>query len=189
MTAHSRNSSPENFGAVESLKNGVPVRIRAVRPADKGRVAEAFSRLAPESVYTRFFQPKQSFSDRELAAATEVDFENVVALVVTTGTGEKETIIGGGRYVRLDSSSTPHKAEVAFLVGQNFQGQGIAGRVLKHLAQIAREKGVRQFEADVLPQNRAMLTVIARSGLPMKQHCADGIVHVTLALTIPAKSV
>ncbi len=179
--------NPEDFNTTEILKNGLTVTIRAIRSADKAAVAEAFNRLAPESVYTRFFQPKQSLSDRELAAATEVDFENVVALVVTTGNGENETVIGGDRYVRLDSSSTPHNAEVAFLVGQNFQGQGIAGRVLKHLAQVAREKGVRQFEADVLPQNRAMLTVFARSGLPMKQHCADGVVHVTLALTNPPK--
>jgi len=174
--------NPESFEVTETLKSGTTIRIRAIRPADKPGIAEAFSRLAPESVYTRFFQARQSLSNQELKAATEVDFENEVALVVTTATGEKETIIGGGRYATIASSRAPRSAEVAFLIGEDFHGQGIAGRVLKQLAHIAREKGVSQFEAEVLPQNKAMLAVFSRSGLPMEQRSADGAVHVTLSL-------
>ena len=173
----------ESFEATETLKNGATVKIRAVQPDDKDRVSEAFSRLAPESVYTRFFSPKPSLSKQELKAATKVDFENVVALVVTITSGKKEIIIGGGRYLKTNLSSAPCSAEIAFLVEEDFQGQGIASRILKHLAHIAREKGVSQFEADVLEQNKAMLAVFSRSGLPIKQRCADGVVHVTMLLT------
>ena len=172
----------KNFEITETLKNGVTVRIRAIRPADKAGIAQAFSMLEPESVYTRFFQLRQSLSNQELKAATEVDFENVVALVVTIESGGRETIIGGGRYVTIDPSSTQRSAEIAFMVEEDFHGQGIAGRLLKHLVHIAREKGVRQFEAEVLAQNKAMLAVFARSGLPMKQSPADGAIHVTLSL-------
>jgi RimJ/RimL family protein N-acetyltransferase len=171
-----------NFAATETLKNGVTVTIRAIRPADKAGVAEAFSKLAPESVYTRFFQAKPSLSDQDLKAATEVDFDNVVALVVTTAVGGKEVLIAGGRYLVIDPSRTPRSAEVAFLVEEDFHGQGIAGRILKHLAGIAREKGVDQFEAEVLPQNKAMLAVFARSGFPMQQRTADGTIQLTLSL-------
>ena len=172
----------KNFEAAETLKNGAVVRIRAIRSVDKAGIVEAFGKLEPESVYTRFFQHKQSFSNQELRAATEVDFVNVVALVVTIESGGREIIIGGGRYVVIDPSRTQRSAEIAFVVEEDFQGQGIAGRILKHLARIAREKGVSQFEAEVLPQNKAMLAVFARSGFPMKQLPADGAVHVTLSL-------
>jgi RimJ/RimL family protein N-acetyltransferase len=174
--------NPEKFNTTETLKNGLTVTIRAIRPADKAAVAEAFNRLAPESVYTRFFQVRRSLSDRELKAATEVDFEKVVALVVTVTANGNETIIGGGRYATIDPSRTPRRAEIAFLVEEDFHGQGIAGRILKHLAQIAREKGISQFEAEVLPQNKAMLAVFARSGLRLEQRSAEGVVHVTLSL-------
>jgi RimJ/RimL family protein N-acetyltransferase len=174
-----------NFEATETLKNGAAVTVRAIRPSDKAKVAEAFARLAPESVYTRFFQAKSSLSDQELTAATEVDFENVVALVVTIASAGAETIIGGARYFVIDPAGSPRSAEVAFLVEEDFRGQGLAGRILKHLASIAREKGVDQFEAEVLPQNKAMLAVFARSGLPMKQRAADGVIHVTLSLGAP----
>lgn len=171
-----------DFEATETLKNGVTVKIRAIRPADKAGIAAAFGKLDPESVYTRFFQAKASLSDQELKAATEVDFENVVALVVTIDSGAKETIIGSGRYVAFDLSGT-RSAEIAFIVEEDYHGLGIAGRILKHLARIAREKGVGQFEAEVLPQNKAMLAVFSRSGLPLQLTPADGTIHVTLSLT------
>ena len=52
----------KDFEASETLKNGATVRVRAIRPADKAAMIEAFGRLDPESVYTRFFQHKQSLS-------------------------------------------------------------------------------------------------------------------------------
>jgi RimJ/RimL family protein N-acetyltransferase len=170
------------FEATETLKNGVSVKIRAIRRSEKAGIADAFGKLDPESVYTRFFHAKGSLSDRELKAATEVDFENVVALMATIESGGKETIIGGGRYVAFDSPRG-RSAEVAFLVEEDYHGLGIAGRILKHLAGIAREKGVGEFEAEVLPRNKAMLAVFLRSGLPMKRTQAEGVIHVTLSLT------
>jgi GNAT superfamily N-acetyltransferase len=169
------------FDETETLKNGVTVKIRAVRPADKAGIADAFGKLDPESIYTRYFRAKESLSDQELKAATEVDFEDVVALVVTVASGEKETIIGGGRYLAFDVSGERH-AEVAFMVEEDYHGLGIAGRLLKHLARIARGKGVRQFEAEVLPQNKAMLAVFSRSGLPMELTQTEGVIRVTLSL-------
>jgi len=169
------------FETTATLKNGLTVRIRAVRPADKAGILEAFGKLDPESIYTRFFRVKESLSDQELKAASEVDFENVVALVVTIESGGKETIIGGGRYSAFDHCGT-RCAEIAFVVEEDYHGLGIAGRILKHLARIAREKGVSRFEAEVVPQNRAMLAVFSRSGLPMKVAQSEGVVHVTLSL-------
>ena len=172
----------KNFEVIETLKNGVTARIRAIRPFDKAAIVEAFGRLGPESVYTRFFQPKPSLSNAEVKVATEVDFENVVALVVTIECGGREVIIGGGRYAMIDRSNAPPSAELAFLIAEDFRGQGIAGRLLKHLAHIGRGQGVSQFEAEVLAQNHAMLGVFSRSGLPMKQSRGDGDIHLTLSL-------
>ncbi|MBM4089118.1 MAG: GNAT family N-acetyltransferase [Planctomycetes bacterium] len=151
-------------------------------PPTKAGISDAFGKLDPESVYTRFFQTKRSLSAPELKAATEIDFENLVGLVVTIACGGKETIIGGGRYAVFDRS-TARCAEIAFLVEEDFHGLGIAGRILKHLAHIAREKGVGQFEAEVLQRNQAMLAVFSRSGLPMTRTETEGVIHVTLSLT------
>jgi GNAT superfamily N-acetyltransferase len=148
---------------IETLRNGTKVRVRSVRPDDKSRLSEAFRNLEPESIYSRFFYEKTTLTDADLKWATEVDFENTVALVVTVGEGEGETIIGGGRYVRLDGTAEQGTAEVAFAVEEDFRRQGIAGMLLRHLADIAREKGLRRFSAEVLARNSGMLTVFSKN--------------------------
>jgi RimJ/RimL family protein N-acetyltransferase len=173
-----------NYRVDDQLKDGTAITIRAIRPDDKARIVEAFRNLEPESIYTRFFRYKSELGNEELTTITEVDFESTVALVVTVPAGgNEETIIGAGRYVLYNPDDALGSAEIAFTVEEDHQGQGIAGRVLKHLIHIAREKGVSQFEAEVLSENRAMLAVFSRSGLPMKRSLEEGTLHVSLSLT------
>lgn len=171
-----------NYNAKETLKNGIVVTIRAVRPDDKDGIAEAFRNLDRESVYTRFFRYKNALTDEELRSAAEVDFEDIVALVVTKESGKEETIIAGGRYIAFDVPGAERHAEVAFTVEEDYQGLGIATRILRHLIGIARDKGISAFEADVLSENKGMLTVFAKSGLPMKQAYDGDTIHMTLSL-------
>jgi len=171
-----------SYSVEETLKNGTAVRIRGVRADDKKRISEAFRNLETESIYKRFFQYKKALTDEELKAATEVDFENEVALMVTIGEKETETVIGAGRYVAFDSAGAQRNAEVAFTVEEDYQGLGIASVTLRHLAGIAKDKGIAQFHAEVLQENRGMLAVFKRSGFPMKQAYEEGVVHVTMSL-------
>jgi len=71
---------------------------------------------------------------------------------------------------------------VAFMVEEDYQGLGIASRLLRHLVQIGRQQNVSRFLADVLSGNQAMLRVFAGSGLPMKQQREGSEVQVTLFL-------
>ena len=88
-----------SYSVEETLKNGTAVRIRGVRADDKKRISEAFRNLETESIYKRFFQYKKGLTDEELKAATEVDFENEVALMVTIG-GKRDRDHHRGRTVR-----------------------------------------------------------------------------------------
>jgi len=67
-------------------------------------------------------------------------------------------------------------------VEEDYHGLGIAGRLLRHLAGIAKEKRVAEFHAEVLPGNKGMLAVFSKSGFPVKQEYAEGVTHVTLLL-------
>lgn len=170
-----------NFATTEQLKDGTSVTVRAVRPDDKGRIFAAFRELEAETIYTRYFQYKSELTHEELQRATEVDFENAVALVVTIGQGERETIIGGARYVVYEAGTT-RSAEIAFTIEEDYQGLGIASSLLRHLIRIARDQGLARLEAEVLSGNKAMLAVFSRCGLPMKMERFDAVVHVTLTL-------
>jgi GNAT superfamily N-acetyltransferase len=171
-----------NYSSKETLKNGLQVTIRAVRPDDKDALLAAFKELDERTLYLRFFEAKRDITPGELREATEVDFVRTIALVtcVQDATGEK--IIGAGRYIVFGDAEPPDRAEVDFTVEEDFQGLGIASITLKHLARIAKEKGIRQFHADVLQENKGMLAVFNRSGFPVRQEYAEGLAHVTLLL-------
>jgi len=76
-----------------------------------------------------------------------------VVVVVITGTGTNEVVIGSGRYIASHSPGTPGRsAEVAFLVAKDYQGLGIAGRLLAQMTELARRDGIAAFDADVLAE-------------------------------------
>jgi RimJ/RimL family protein N-acetyltransferase len=160
------------------LRDGTEAAIRPIRPDDKERLRSAFRALEPASIYTRVFHAKKDLSDDELKRLTELDPAKQAALVVTIGDGDAERIIAVGRYVATGDAS----AEVAFTVEEDYQRNGLAGRLLHELAQVGRARGIARFEAYVLPENVAMLSVFERSGLAMKRSYADGAVRLTLEL-------
>jgi RimJ/RimL family protein N-acetyltransferase len=154
------------------------ITIRPVRPDDRERIAQAFRGLDRNSVYLRFFSHKKALEDEELRRITECDGVSKAALVATVGSGEREIVVGLGEYVRNGAA-----ADIAFAVEEDFQRRGIACRLLRQLAAIARANGIERFEADVLAENTPMLAVLRTSGLRMRTSCGDGVVHATLSLT------
>ena len=172
----------KNYKVQETLRNGLQVTFRAIRPHDRDAILAALKELDERTLYLRFFGPKQDFSHKELTEATDVDFVRTVALVTCIQDAEGEKIIGAGRYIAFGKADPPDKAEVAFMVEEDYHGLGIAGRLLRHLAGIAKEKGVAEFHAEVLPENKGMLAVFSKSGFPVKQEFVEGIAHVTILL-------
>ena len=168
-----------DYVASETLRNGLPVIVRALRPDDRDRVAEAVRGLDRDSIYLRLFSYRNELTDAALDRIMRFDPASEVMLIVVTG---EQRVIGSGRYV----ATSPDSAEVAFMVEEDFHGQGIASRLLRHLAQVATTQGIRDFEADVLAENKAMLGVFARTGWPMKKTREGDVIHVKL--TLPASS-
>jgi RimJ/RimL family protein N-acetyltransferase len=169
---------PRDYVATETLKSGLAVTIRALRPEDRERVAQAVRGLDRDSIYFRLFSYRKELTDAALDRIMRFDPDSEVVLLATTGAGDSETVIGSGRYVVIAKRS----AEVAFMVEEDYHGHGIASRILRHLARIARSRGIDTFEADVLPENKAMRAVFARTGWPITTRREGGAVHIALAL-------
>jgi GNAT superfamily N-acetyltransferase len=172
-------SDVAEYFSKETLKDGSAVTVRAMRPDDKERLVKAFLRLQPQTIRMRFFYAKQGLSDNELRWLAESGRGRHIGLVATVPSRHEELIIGECSYVARGRT-----AEIGFTVADAWQGRGIASRLLQHLARIARDQGVGQFEADVLKGNAPMLAVFRHSGLPMETREADGTLHVTLLLDL-----
>src|SRR5262249_6389843 len=107
-----------SFSVVETLRDGLSVEIRAQRPADRQALADALRRAAPEKTYRRFFGPRKGFTEKEVAFFLDIDFVGHVALVAEVDEAGGKAIAGGGRYI----VTVPGEAEVAFAVGDAYQG-------------------------------------------------------------------
>lgn len=171
-----------DFRAVATLKGGAAVTVRALHPEDRDAVARAVRGLDRESIYFRLFSYRSELTEAGLDRIMRFDPDLEVALVATTGPAGSETIIAGGRYVVDDPAAAQRSAEVAFTVEEDWHGQGLATILLRHLAAIARERGVATLTAEVLAGNAAMLRVFERSGLLRGTRREGGTVHVTLAV-------
>lgn len=157
------------------LRDGQPALIRASRADDLGRLERAFARLDSESIYRRFFSYRKGLNDADRAAIADTDFVRRAQLLATIGEGDDEAVIGSGLYV-IDPRADPPSAEVAFIVEEDYQGQGLARALLAALVGIARRHGLRRLTAEVLAHNEPMLAVFERCGLPMTRRSESGIV-------------
>ncbi|WP_226913363.1 bifunctional acetate--CoA ligase family protein/GNAT family N-acetyltransferase [Gephyromycinifex aptenodytis] len=175
---------PVEWEADVVLRDGSVAHVRPITPSDTEGIHKFHSGQSDESIYLRFFAPIKRLSDKDAYRFTHVDYDQRAALVATI----RGEIIGIARYDRLHDEST---AEVAFNISDHFQGKGVGSVLLEHLAAIASDAGVRKFVADVLPQNRKMMSVFVDAGYEVRHHFDDGVIAVefTIEPTEKAKAV
>ena len=166
---------PAGWEADVVLRDGTTTHIRPILPTDAAALQAFHVAQSDRSTYLRFFASLARLSDRDLERFTNVDHDSRVALIAVTADDE---IIGVARYDRVGAD----EAEVAFNIADAHHGRGLGSVLLEHLAAAARERGVRRFTADVLPQNGRMIAVFREAGYAVRQSIDDGIVSVDFDL-------
>ena len=140
------------------LRNGTRVLIRPITADDKALLVRGMASLSPQSARLRFLAPKNRLSLAELRYLTEVDQVDHYALVAVLA-DDPTTLAGVGRWVR--DRDHPDAAEVAVLVGDCYQRQGLGTTLGNALADGARSLGIARFNAVMLPENTAARRLFA----------------------------
>jgi acetyl coenzyme A synthetase (ADP forming)-like protein len=152
---------PAHLEAEVVLRDGSTVHVRPVRPEDEGALLELFQGLSEEARTLRFFSAATNLA-AEAHRESHVDYVQRFGLVATAGTPDR--IVGQALYAVVDDA----RAEVAFTVADDYRGRGLGTILLGQLAEIASSRGIRTFEATVLPRNYQMLGVFRQSGFPIE---------------------
>lgn len=163
---------PGQFELDALLSDGRTVHLRPIRTEDAELERRFFERVGTESAYFRFFQPKQYLSAKELRYFTNVDYDSRMAFVAI----HRDDMVAVGRFDVLPEESDENQkvAEIALLVEDGFQGQGIGTRLLQQLTIYARLKGVTDFVAFVLAENRAILRLLEHTEHKLTRHFHEG---------------
>jgi len=149
----------EGYKSFLKLKNGKVVEFRPILPSDEFSFRNFFYSLQAKTIYMRFFYKMRIFS-HEIAQKqwSNVDYRKNMSIIgLTQHRGHKE-IMAIGSYAQEDE----HRAEVAFVVREDFQSLGIGSYLLEVLEKIAKENSFTSFSATVLRENAAMLKVFKK---------------------------
>jgi RimJ/RimL family protein N-acetyltransferase len=141
-----------------SLRDGTRALIRPITADDKPLIDDGLRRLSPATVYRRFLGAKPYLSEAELRYLTEVDGRDHIALVAVDA-DDPSVLIGVARCVRLGDE--PDTAEMAIVVGDQWQGLGLGHALAEMLAQAAAGVGIRRFAAVILADNVAARRLLA----------------------------
>jgi RimJ/RimL family protein N-acetyltransferase len=154
-----RLASGRTVGGVDvCLRNGTRVLIRPIKADDKALLVRGMASLSPQSARLRFLAPKNHLSLAELRYLTEVDHVDHYALVAVLA-DDPSTMAAVGRWVR--DREHPDAAELAIVVGDCYQGQGLGTALGIALADGARSLGIGRFNATMLAENIAAQRLFA----------------------------
>ncbi len=169
-TAHSvdlpgeRNGElPENYPtALETtfgLKDGSTLHIRPILPSDTHMLQYASAYCPPETLFRRFNTPMTELSDAYSHYLTHVDYVSHLALIAIDP--QANMIVAVARYI---APAEKDLGEVAVIVGDPYQGQGLATTLLKLLFKAAKERAIKGFEAYVQLDNDPAGNLVRKVG-------------------------
>jgi len=156
---------PSQYVSSWVLKNGTSVLLRPIRPEDEPLMVKFHQTLSDRSVYLRYFY-SLSLSSRvshdRLVRICFVDYDREMAIVAehrdTTG---EHRILGVGRLVK---SHAKNEGEVAVLISDACQNQGLGTELFRRVIQVARDEKLDHIDAEILPDNLSMKKIAKRLG-------------------------
>jgi acetyl coenzyme A synthetase (ADP forming)-like protein len=176
MSPSSPTAYPRDREAEIALRDGSTVHVRPVRPEDRAAIRAFLEGVSQDSIGFRFF----GIPSLDWATNWSVDVDYADRFILVAETGSPRSIIAHAAYIR----SGEHRAEVAFLVADAWQGKGISTVLLAHLAEVAERHGISTFTAEVLPYNHAMIDVFRDSGFPVEIRSEPGAIAIELPTSL-----
>jgi RimJ/RimL family protein N-acetyltransferase len=151
------------------------MEIRPIEPTDAPALIKAHDHLSDETRRRRFFRPHPVLSEKEAEFFSNVDHVDREALVAVEG----KYIIAVARYDRIGDDA----AEVAVVVGDEWQGHGIGTRLMGRLAKRAAANGITHFVADTFGDNRPAQSLVRHTAPKRKASFDGGLLHYDIDIT------
>jgi acetyltransferase len=144
-----------------TLANRSRIRIRALRRGEEDVIRELDQHLSVRTRYLRFFSPMPALPDAVMRLLVDVDYCRRLALVALHDDDDNgREVLGLGSYGAVDDRS----AEVALVVRDAWQQQGVGTELARRVLQAAEDRGFHRFITHVLADNAAIRRLLKRVG-------------------------
>ena len=169
---------PKKYEILWLLKNGQEVLLRPIKPEDEPMWLEMFQGFSEESIRYRFFQILKDTPHEVRVRYCNIDYDREVALVAEKVENGKRKLLGVSR---LSIEPDGKSGEMAFIVGDCWQSQGLGTKMVDYTLDIAKEKGVESVYAIMLQDNYRALSLTKKMGFKI-EYLSDGTVKASLNL-------
>jgi acetyltransferase len=175
---------PSQYAGSWNLRDGTPIAIRPIRPEDEPLMVKFHETLSMQSVYLRYLNVlklSERVAHDRLARICFNDYDREIALVadLKNQAPGAHKIIAVGRLIKLHGTSS---AEVALLVSDSHQAQGLGSELLRRLIAVGRDEHVCRIEATMALTNSAMRHIFMKLGFHVEGAIQDDMLKVQLDL-------
>ena len=168
----SRGEYPEHLETYRTTKSGLELQLRPVRISDEPLLKDFFYSLSDRSVYQRFISARKDMPHERLQDFVIIDYSSGMVILAIDGTDGIQTVAGVAQYgIEPDS----HTAEVALVVRDDYQQQGIGTELLSYVTLLAKRKGLLGFRAEVLVENHTMMHLFEVAGFSIEKKRGAGV--------------
>jgi GNAT superfamily N-acetyltransferase len=164
-------------------RGGQLVAARQALAADTSLLAELLGRLSERARHLRYMSSRHFSADailNETMRMTRGHPDDHTTLVATMRLNEYDEAVAVAELVRYQHDRTV--GEIALVVRDDEQRQGIGSFLLQHLVDVAQRKGITRLSASMLAENRIMLQLITALGLPYSATTSYGETQVLISL-------
>ena len=156
-----------------TTRDGLVLSLRPVTSGDAASVLALFDGLAREDLQFRFLSAQHHLTERQLVALVDVDHrhsEHLLAFDKASGQLAASLMVVADEHME--------NAEVAIAVAPEFKHRGIGWTLLRHAADLCRERGLRRIRSVESRANVLALDVERTLGFTVLPYEGDA----TLAL-------
>jgi RimJ/RimL family protein N-acetyltransferase len=174
-----------NTSLAVTTRAGHTVHVRHLTPADDDLLVELYHRLSPETRRLRFLIDPGDVPDemmwREAHRLSDLNPLLAAALIGTLAEDDgREHAVAVCRLAR--DAEDPSTAEMAIVIRDDMQCQGLGTAMLDLLIQLAMVAGVQRIRAVSLAENVAVHRLVQATGLPVTTSTSRG--ETTQVITI-----
>jgi acetyltransferase len=161
---------PSKYVALWKMKDGTSVQLRPIRPEDEPLMVKFHAMLSERTVYLRYFHMEHlstRVAHERLLQKCFIDYDREMALVAdlqNAETGQHEILAVG----RLTKTPNEPEAEVAVLVADRWQNQGLGTELVRRLVEIGRDEKLARVLANIMPENQSMRSLADRLGFAVR---------------------
>ncbi len=163
---------PEDLETYRITKTGLKILLRPVKISDEPLLKAFFYDLSEDSIYQRFLSVRRDIPHEVLQNFVAIDYVRKMIVLVVAEKEAKEHIAGIGQY---SVNQDMYTAEIALLVRDEYQNQGVGAELLSYLTYLAKRQGLLGFTAEVLAGNQPVFSLFNRMGFCVDKRNESGI--------------